>query len=77
MLRNIVRFALVSGFAAVFTFFGKLVIGLGTAFICYFILTTWTEVKDKLYSYIIPTIVPVLLTSRPASSSATSSETSS
>ncbi len=57
ILRNVVRFALVNTFAGIFTFFGKLLIGLGTAFICWFILTNWSEVKDNLYSYIVPTIV--------------------
>ena len=56
MLRNITRFALVNGFAYVFTFFGKVVIGLGTAFICWFIMDNWGEVKDRLTSLILPTI---------------------
>ena len=59
MLRNLVRFLLVNSFAAVFTFFGKILIGLGTAFACWYILNNWVEVKDKLYSAIVPTIVLV------------------
>jgi len=60
MLRNMVRFLLVNGFATVFTFFGKFLIGVGTAFVGWFIVTSWVEVKDKLYSYIIPVIVTFL-----------------
>jgi len=56
VLRNIARFTLVSAFAGIFTFFGKMLIGLGTAFICWFLLTEWSEVKDQLYSAIVPTI---------------------
>ena len=56
MLRNISRFALTGAFGEFFTFFGKLAVGAGTAFLCWFILTNWVEVKDKIYSAIIPTI---------------------
>ncbi len=60
MLRNMVRFLLVNSFAATFTFFGKVLIGLATAFVCWYIVTTWEEVKDKVYSPIIPTVVSLL-----------------
>lgn len=57
VLRNVVKFALVNAFAGIFTFFGKLLVGLGTAFLCWFILNNWADVKDQLYSAIVPTIV--------------------
>jgi len=53
----LVKFGVVSIFASIFTFFGKLLVGLGTAFVCWFLLTEWAEVKDKVYSALVPTIV--------------------
>jgi len=56
IMRNTIRFALVNVFAWIFTFFGKLLIGIGCAFIGYLLCTNWEEVKDKIYSAIVPTI---------------------
>lgn len=56
VMRNITRFALVNVFAGIFTFFGKLIVGLGVALIGWYLLLEWEEVKDDVYTPIIPTI---------------------
>ena len=56
VMRNIARFTLVNAFAGIFTFFGKLAIGSGSAFAGWYLLTEWGEVKDTIYSPIVPTV---------------------
>ena len=56
VMRNVTRFALVNVFAGIFTFFGKLIVGLGVAFMGWYLLVKWEEVKDTIYTPIIPTI---------------------
>eukprot|EP00826_Nyctotherus_ovalis_P013998 TRINITY_DN1385_c0_g1_i22.p1 TRINITY_DN1385_c0_g1~~TRINITY_DN1385_c0_g1_i22.p1 ORF type:complete len:402 (+),score=98.39 TRINITY_DN1385_c0_g1_i22:734-1939(+) len=56
VMRNVARFALVNIFAGIFTFFGKLVVALGTAFMSWYLLTEWEAVKDDIYTPIVPTI---------------------
>lgn len=60
-MRNVNRFYLVSSFGGVFTFFGKLFIGVLTAFMGWFMLTEWDDVKDSIYSPILPTIACFLI----------------
>jgi len=56
VLRNVARFTIVNVFVGVFTLFGKLLVGLANAFLCWFILNNWTEMKENIYSPLMPTI---------------------
>lgn len=47
---------MVNVFVGVFTVFGKLLVGLANAFICWFILNNWKEMKENIYSSLMPTI---------------------
>ena len=47
---------MINVFVGVFTFFGKAFVGMGNAFICWFLLDYWEEMKNSIYSPIAPTI---------------------
>jgi len=51
----------VNAFAGIFSYFGKLLVAMGTAFLCWFILTEWESVNEKIYSPILPTVACFLI----------------
>eukprot|EP00826_Nyctotherus_ovalis_P058604 TRINITY_DN8070_c0_g3_i1.p1 TRINITY_DN8070_c0_g3~~TRINITY_DN8070_c0_g3_i1.p1 ORF type:complete len:477 (-),score=79.02 TRINITY_DN8070_c0_g3_i1:134-1564(-) len=57
IIRNATRFALVNAFSGVFVFFGKCAVGAGTAFFCWMLLNSWSEVRDNVYAPSVMTIV--------------------
>jgi len=57
ILRNPLRFGLVSGIGGIFVFFGKVFVAAITALIGFLVITKWSRYSDSLYSPFIPTIL--------------------
>ena len=57
LLKNAFVFALVLVFGIVFIFIGEVSVAVANAFACYFLLSYWGDIKDKLYSWVVPVIV--------------------
>lgn len=57
VLRNPLRFGVVSSIGSVFVFFGKIFIASLTALAGFIAITRWDHFNDGLYSPFIPTIV--------------------
>ena len=61
LIRNASRFALVNSFGGIFTFFGKGAIASGVAFVSWFLLNNWHEIRVNIYEPNVLTVATFII----------------